>query len=158
MPRQSNFSGVFLQFLCDELLTWLHQSYSPINQLQLCHRDHSHLLIESSTIRPQNWSDATDSLISDRHSTDSATFRSFYSNFLYSSRAQSFNQTWTTIVTLQLCCGDLWQNPHRSRDIKTWNWPDNTVFRVKHMGILGSFAIYPNLPHKTWKSPNIKVA
>jgi hypothetical protein len=24
--------------------------------------------------------------------------------------------------------------------------------------LLGSFAIYPNLFHKTWKSPNIKVA
>jgi hypothetical protein len=31
-------------------------------------------------------------------------------------------------------------------------------FRVKHMGALGSFAIYPKLHHKTWKFPNIKVA
>jgi hypothetical protein len=31
-------------------------------------------------------------------------------------------------------------------------------FRVKHMGALGSFAIYPNLLHKTLKSPNMKVA
>jgi hypothetical protein len=32
------------------------------------------------------------------------------------------------------------------------------LFRVKHMGTLGSFAIYPKLLHKTWKFPNMKVA
>jgi hypothetical protein len=30
-------------------------------------------------------------------------------------------------------------------------------FRVKHMGALGSFAIYPNLHHRTWKSRYMKV-
>jgi hypothetical protein len=36
--RQSDLRGLFLQFLCDEPLIRLHQSYSPINQLQLCHK------------------------------------------------------------------------------------------------------------------------
>jgi hypothetical protein len=31
-------------------------------------------------------------------------------------------------------------------------------FRVKHMGALDSFAIYPKFLHKTWKFLNMKVA
>jgi hypothetical protein len=50
MPRsiqgvsQSDFRAFFLRFLCDEPLIRLHQNYSPINQLQLCHKGLEQLL------------------------------------------------------------------------------------------------------------------
>jgi hypothetical protein len=32
------------------------------------------------------------------------------------------------------------------------------ISELSHMGALGTFANYSNLFHKTWKSPNVKVA
>jgi hypothetical protein len=46
---QSNLRSFILQFLCDEPLTWLHQSCCPIDQLQFGHRNPGHLLTRSST-------------------------------------------------------------------------------------------------------------
>jgi hypothetical protein len=52
--RQSDLRGLFLRFLCDEPLIRLRQSYSPINQLQLCHKGVEQLITRSSIIQLQS--------------------------------------------------------------------------------------------------------
>jgi hypothetical protein len=113
---QSKLRTFVLKFLCHNLFIRLHQSCCPSYQLQLCYRVLDRILTGSCEIRPQSSSEFTDSLVSVLDPTDSPTFRSILLHFLYSSRAQSFNQIWTTIVALQICCSDPWQNTHRSRD------------------------------------------
>jgi hypothetical protein len=77
---QSNFRGIFLEFPCSELLIRLYQNYSPIYQLQLCHKDLGYLLTESNTIWLQSRSSTIDNPISGHCLTDSSTSRAFYSN------------------------------------------------------------------------------
>jgi hypothetical protein len=77
---QSNFRGIFLEFPCSELLIRLHRNYSPIYQLQLCHKDLGYLLTRSNTIWLQSRSSTIDSPIWGHYLADSSTSRAFYSN------------------------------------------------------------------------------
>jgi hypothetical protein len=60
---QSKFGSLLLRFSFNKPQSRLYQCCSPINQLQLCDRGHSHLLTGSSIIWLQSWLDVTVSLI-----------------------------------------------------------------------------------------------
>jgi hypothetical protein len=113
---QSDLRSSFLKFLCDNLFIRLHQSCCPSCQLQFCYKVLAHTSTWSSTIRFQSWSNATVSLTFRPTHDWQPNFQAILPQFLYSSRDQSLNQTWTTLIALQICCSDPWQNLHISRD------------------------------------------
>jgi hypothetical protein len=126
---QSNLRSSFLKLLCDNMFIRLHQSWCPSCQLQFCYKVLAHTSTRSSAIRFQSWSNAIVSLTFRPTHDWQPNLQVILPQFLYSSRAQSLNRTWTILIALQICCSDPWQNLHRSRDTEIWSEHYITVFQ-----------------------------
>jgi hypothetical protein len=138
---QSKIRATFLLISCDNPIIPLHQSYSPINQLQSCYGDHAQTCVGSCS---NLGSKIASSYCQTRFSLQTAwqpIFGCIFLHIFHNNSVASLKQSCSPLIYIQNWCGDLGQNPYGLKVTRPQSWANITNFRLKQLEYeWGSFA------------------